>query len=102
MIKAAERARVGPGLGMRCRESMLRCCRAVETRAAAVKSVCAMKSTGVIEVVTVEDSAVGYVGVVVVNDSVVMPIVSPVVPTPAISSKETDSKSEAKRDSRPR
>jgi len=60
-----------------------------------------VRSTGVIEVVAVrEDSAVGYVVVVVEHDTVVMPVVSPVVPSPAEPAKEADSKAEAKRDPR--
>src|ERR1700676_5331858 len=101
MIKAAEGAGVGPGLGMRCRESMLRRSRAVETRTAAVKSASAMKSSGAIEGVMVdEDSTVGDISVVVVDDSVVMPVISPVVPAPAESTIEADSKAEAKCNSR--
>lgn len=94
MIKTTESAGMSAGLGMRTRESMLRC-RAVETWAAAVKS------TGVIEIVAIdENSAVGYVAVVVKHDPVVTPIVSPVPPAPAKPAKEADSKAEAKRNSR--
>jgi hypothetical protein len=92
MIKSTESARVGAGLGMP-RESMLRSRRAVETRVAAVKSVGSMKSPGMTEVVTVdEDSAVGYVAVVVEHDPVVMPVVSPMSPTPAKPAEEANSK----------
>src|SRR5258708_17526878 len=60
-----------------------------------------MKSACTIEIIAVdENSAVGDVSVVVVNDAVVMPIVSPVVPAPAISTKEADPKPKAKRNSR--
>ena len=69
-------------------------------RAAAVKST-AMKSAGAIEVVAIdENSAVGYVAVVVEKNAVMMPIITPVVPAPAIPSKEADSKAETKRNSR--
>ena len=51
-------------------------------------------------VVIAEDSAVGDVGVVVEDDSVPMPVVSPVVPAPAIAAKEANAKTEAKRNSR--
>jgi hypothetical protein len=69
-----------------------------------------MESAAMIEVCTRvieggaigEDSAVGDVGVVVENDSVVMPVVSPVVPAPAIAAKEADAKAQAKRNSRSR
>src|SRR5882724_9458398 len=78
------------------------------TRAPALKSASTMKSAAMIEVCTRviegvvigEDSAVGDVGVVVENDSVVMPVVSPVVPAPAIAAKEADAKAQAKRNSR--
>src|SRR5437868_14608070 len=100
MIEATERARVGPGLGM-CSKVMLRCRRSMETRVSAVESSSTTKSTGMIEVVTIDkDSAVGNVGVVVENDSVVMPVVSPVVPAPTEAAKEADSKAKAKRHSR--
>src|SRR6202521_3841336 len=77
-------------------------------RSSALKSASTMKSASMIEVralaiegvVISEDSAVGYVSVVVVNDIVVMPVRSPVVPAPAKSAKIADSKAEAKRDSR--
>jgi hypothetical protein len=49
-----------------------------------------------------ENSAVGYEPVVVEEDIVVMPVRSPVVPSPAEPAKEADSKAEAKRDSWPR
>src|SRR6266404_7078477 len=56
---------------------------------------------GVIEgVVISKDSAVGDVGVVVVDDTVAMPIISPVVPAPAKAAKEADSKAETKRNTR--
>src|SRR6266852_7362324 len=78
------------------------------TRTAALKSAPTMKFATMIEVparviegvVIGEDSAVGYVGVVVEHDSVAMPIISPVVPAPAIAAKEADAKAQAKRNSR--
>ena len=49
---------------------------------------------GVVEAVAIDDrSAVGDVGVVVVDDSMAMPVTSPVMPAPAKSSEEADSKS---------
>src|SRR5882724_9721504 len=68
----------------------------------------ALKSSAMIEVpagvvkgvVISEDSAVGYVGVVVVDDIVMMPIISPVVPAPAKTAEEADSKAETKRNTR--
>src|ERR1700730_10378643 len=78
------------------------------TRAPGVESASTMKSAAMIEVcarviervVIGEDSAVGDVGVVVEHDSVAMPVVSPVVPSPAIAAKEADAKAQAKRNSR--
>src|SRR5713101_7751784 len=78
------------------------------TRAPALKSTSPMKSVAMIEVCTRvvervvigEDSAVGDVGVVVEDDSVATPVVSPVVPAPAIAAKEADAKAQAKRNSR--
>src|SRR6202051_4826859 len=94
MIKATERTRVSTGLGMRSR-------RAVETRAAAVRSGSAMKSTGAIEVAAIdENSAMGGIGAVIEHDPVVMPIVSPVSPAPAEPAKKTNSEAEAKLNSR--
>ena len=61
----------------------------IEVRASAIEGV-----------VIGEDSAVGNISVVVVNDIVVMPVRSPMVPTPAKSAKKADSKAEAKRNSR--
>src|SRR6266550_965158 len=73
------------------------CARAPALKSATVIEVCA----GMIECVVIgEDSAVGYVRVVVENDAVAMPIVSPVMPSPAKTAKEADSKAEAKRKSR--
>src|SRR5579872_5135090 len=55
-----------------------------------------------IEVVTVhKDSAMGFIVVVVEANVVMVPVISPVVPAPTKSAKETNSKPEAKRDSRP-
>ena len=81
----------------------------ISARAAALKSASTMKSVATIEVGTRviegvaigEDSAVGDVAVVVEDDSVAMPVISPVVPSPAKAAKEADAKAEAKRNSRP-
>src|SRR6266576_598786 len=77
------------------------CCKPMLAAGKSSSGCTAVKSTGVIEVVAVrEDSAVGYVVVVVEHDTVVMPVVSPVVPSPAEPAKEADSKAEAQRDPR--
>src|SRR5713226_7651473 len=60
----------------------------------------AVRALAVERVVISEDSAVRNVSVVVINDIVVMPVRSPMVPAPAKSAKIADSKAEAKRDSR--
>ena len=51
----------------------------------------------VVEVVAIDDrSAVGDVGVVVINHPMAMPIASPMMPAPAKSSEETDSEADSK------
>src|SRR6266849_652282 len=80
----------------------------ISTRAATLKSVSTMKSASMIEVGTPaiegvvigEDSTVGYVSVVVINDIVVMPVRSPVVPSPTKPAEITNSKAQPKRNSR--
>jgi hypothetical protein len=75
MIKSTERAGVVARLSMGSRESTLRCGETPAARRAAVKSTAPAKSSRAIEVVTVdENSAVRDVGVVVVNDIMVMPV----------------------------
>src|ERR1700722_5660943 len=67
----------------------------------AMKPTASVKSTGTIEVVAIgENSAVGNVAVVVEENSMTTPVVTPVSPAPAKSVKEADPKAEAKRDSR--
>src|SRR6266481_4354790 len=76
--------------------------RRTSSRTPALKSFAMIEvPAGVVKgVVISEDSAVGYVGVVVVDDTVVMPIISPVVPAPAKAAEEADSRAEAKRNTR--
>src|ERR1700730_895485 len=79
-------------------------------RTPALKSASAMHPASVIEVpacviegvVIGEDSAVGNVGVMVVNNRMVSPVGSPMVPAPAEPAKIADSKAKAKRDPRAR
>src|ERR1700676_3329401 len=72
-------------------------------RTPALKSASAMHPASVIEGVVIgEDSAVGNVGVMVVNNRMVAPIGSPMVPAPAEPAKIADSKAKAKCDSRAR
>ena len=106
MIKATERAGVGAGLAMGF-ESMLATTKSSFTSTmkspASMESTSTMKSTGAIEVVAIdENSAVGYVAVVVEHDPVVMPIVSPVSPSPAKPAKEANSKAKTPSESWPR
>src|SRR5258708_39334099 len=92
MVKTAECPGMRSRLGMRC-EPMLA---AGESSFAS-----AMKSASVIEIITIdEDSAVGDVRVVVENDSVVVPVGSPVSPAPAKPSKEANPKAKTKCNSR--
>src|SRR5258708_1584868 len=80
----------------------------ISASASALKSASTMRSAAMIDVraaaiegvVIGEDSAVGYVSVVVINDIVVMPVRSPVVPSPAKPAEIADSKAQAKRNSR--
>ena len=74
----------------------------ISASASALKSatMIAVRALAIEGVVIGEDSAVGYVSVVVINEIVVMPVRSPMVPAPAKSAKKADSKAEAKRNSR--
>src|SRR5258706_7846029 len=101
MIEAAKCARVSARLPVWRRKSMLTTSESPRSSAmksaGSVKPASSMESAAAIDIVAIdENSAVRDVGVVVVNNSVVMPVVSPVVPTPAIPPKEADSKAEAK------
>ena len=56
----------------------------------------------VTEVVAIDDrSAVGDVGVVVVDHGMAVPVASPVMPAPTISAEETDAEPESKSNARP-
>src|ERR1700676_2258289 len=81
----------------------------ISTRAAALKSTSTMKSgttmigvraPAIEGVVIGKDSAVGYVSVVVVNNIVVMPVRSPVVPSPTKPTEIANSKAQPKPNSR--
>ena len=86
-------------LGVWCRESMLRRAETSPAGRATMKSP-TMKSAAVIEVVAIgENPAMGLVVVVVETDVVMMPIRSPVVPSPPKAAKVSDSEAEAKRNS---
>src|SRR5260370_3145075 len=61
----------------------------------------AMIEVAVVEVVAIDDrSAVRNVGVVVVDHCSAMPVVSPVMPAPPISSKKADAKADSESNSR--
>ena len=107
MIKAAECAGMGASLSMRRQRSMrLRspAKTATPALASAIKSASATKPARMIEsrspaieVVAIdEDSAVRYVGVVVVDDVSVMPVKSPVVPSPTKPAKKQRLEAQAK------
>ena len=99
MIKAAECAGASSRLAVWRRKSML--ATGESSGLSAMKSASSVKSTSVTEVVAIdEDSAVGLIVVIVETNVVVMPIVSPMVPSPAESAKEANSKAEAKRNPR--
>src|SRR5258708_7183960 len=60
----------------------------------------AMIEVAVVEVAAIDNrSAVGDVGIVVVNRRTAMPVISPVMPAPPKSSEVTDSKSNTERES---
>src|SRR6202051_751820 len=63
-----------------------------------MKSAGAMRHSPMTEVVAIsESSAVRDVGVVVVDDSMVLPVRSPVMPAPAKAAEESDSKANTER-----
>jgi hypothetical protein len=113
MIKAAECAGMGTRLNVRRKRSMRRRS-PTETPtpalAPAVEPAAATKPAGMSEVPTPaiegvaidEDSAAGDVGVVVVDDVVVVPVKSPVVPSPTKSAKKERLEAEAKNHTRTR
>src|SRR5437016_11018899 len=82
----------------------------ISANIASVKRVAAMKATArVIEIVAgtigvvvaiYKSSTVGYVDVAVVNDPVVMPVRSPVMPSPSEAAKETHRIANSKQNSR--
>src|ERR1700674_2753186 len=99
VIKATERPRARSWLKVRSRRSV-----EPRTSAAGPASVerVAMVEVAVVEVVVAEivaindRLAVGDVGVVVVNHPMAMPVASPVMPAPTISSEETDAEPDSK------
>jgi len=99
MIEAAECTGVSSRLAVWRRKSML--ASGESSVLSAMKSASSMKTAGAIELVAIcEDSAVRLVVVMVETNVVVMPVVSPMVPSPSESTKEANSKAEAKRNPR--
>jgi hypothetical protein len=87
MIKTAERTGVRAGLAVWGRKPMLRTC----------KSSCGCAVTNVPgvarEIVSIDERpTVGNVGIVVIDDRVVMPVESPVMPSPAKTAEVANSK----------
>ena len=71
-------------------------CRTSAARPVSAERV-ALVEVAVVEVVAIDDcSAVRDVGVVVVDHSMAMPVASPVMPAPAISSEKSDSEPDSK------
>src|SRR5882724_624420 len=104
VVKATERTGMGSRRRIGCCKFMLRSGpveRRTSAPAQALECTSAMKSAGVIEVVAIDEhSAVGYVGVVVINHAPVTPVGIPVVPAPAKAAEIVDSKAEAESNSR--
>src|SRR5579864_6616112 len=99
MIKAAECAGMHTTLSVWRGESMLAA--RESSCSSTVKSVCCMKSASRVEVLAIcENSAVRYVTVMIEKDVVVMPVESPVTPSPPESAKEANSKTESPRQDR--
>src|SRR6267154_2117289 len=89
VIKPTERPRARSRLKVRCR-------RPVEPLTCAARPT-SVERVAVVEVVTINDRpAVGDVGVVIVNHPMAMPVASPVMPAPTISSEETDAEPNSK------
>src|SRR6267154_1909352 len=103
MIKAIKRPRASSWLKVRSRRSVEPRTSAAEP--ASVERV-AMVEVAVVEVVVAkivainDRPAVGDVGVVVVNHPMAMPVASPVMPAPTISSEEADAEPDSKSDPR--
>src|SRR6266851_1675842 len=71
-----------------------------ESSRSAMRAACPVKCTRVIEVIAIDEySAVGFVVAVVETNVMVMPVLAPVVPAPAKSTKEADSKAQAEHNS---
>jgi hypothetical protein len=96
MIEATESAGVHATLAVGRRESMLW---RPTVKASPMKAMIEPASASV-EVITInENSAVGHVAVVVEKDAVMVPIGSPMVPTPAKTTKKANAEAEAKSNS---
>src|ERR1700676_1417766 len=95
VIKTTERAGACTWLSVKRRVS-------TSVERVAVVEIAVVK-IAVVEVVAIDDrSAVGDVGIVVVNRCAAMPVVSPVMPAPSKSSEEADTESDSKSNPRSR
>lgn len=79
-------------------EPWISAARSVSMERAAVVEVAAVEvAAAAIKVVAIDDgSAVGDVGVVIVNHAMAVPVASPVMPAPTISAEETDAEPDSK------
>src|SRR5437016_4174507 len=99
VIKPTERPRARSWLKVRSRRPMepgTSAGRSASVERVAMVEVAAIE-VAVVEVVAIDDrSAVGDVGVVVVNHPMAMPVASPVMPSPSESSEEADPEANSK------
>src|SRR5467141_4758921 len=101
VIKAAERAGACSWLKTRSRrpvEPPTSAARSASVERVATVEVAVVEiAAAAVKVVAIDDrSAVGDVGVVVVDHPVAMPVASPVMPAPPVSSEETDAEPDSK------
>src|SRR6266850_15901 len=84
-------------------EPLTSAARSASVERVAIVEVAVVKiATAAIKVVAIDDgSAVGDVGVVVVNHAMAVPVASPVMPAPTISAEGTDAEPESKSNPRP-
>src|SRR5467141_3993814 len=105
VIKAAERAGACSWLKTRSRrpvEPPTSAARSASVERVAMVEIAVVEiAAAAVKVVAIDDgSAVGNVGVVIVDHSVAMPVASPVMPAPTIPSEEADAEPDSKSDTR--
>src|SRR5467141_2982919 len=106
VIKATERAGACSWLKVRSRrpvEPRISAARSASVERVAMVEVAVVEiAAAAIKIVAIDDgSAVGDVGVVVVDHPMAMPVASPVMPAPTIPSEETDAEPDSKSNPRP-